>query len=209
MDKKKIQRHDVTNEKMQMATSRFPFNYCRPQFPFDRIVLQSRNQMIHQATFLWLVFQLVTRTSHGFVPRAILNKNAVVSLSSSLKNGSLRSSTARYFFDFLKPKEPQQEKEAESEPPEFEDPAEKLFSFFFGAKEEEPMGMKRFGRGMFRPLWNERVREQMAAIVKRMLFPEALSMVVVYALPNPNHVPFDFGCLLCAVPLLSQFSCVT
>jgi hypothetical protein len=30
-----------------------------------------------------------------------------------------------------------------------EDPVEKLFSFFFGKKEEEPMGMKRFGRERF------------------------------------------------------------
>lgn len=35
------------------------------------------------------------------------------------------------------------------EPYSDEDPVEKLFSFFFGKKEEEPMGMKRFGRERF------------------------------------------------------------
>ena len=30
-----------------------------------------------------------------------------------------------------------------------DDPVDKIFSFFFGKKEEAPMGMKRFGRGVF------------------------------------------------------------
>ena len=30
-----------------------------------------------------------------------------------------------------------------------DDPVDKIFSFFFGQKEEAPMGMKRFGRGPF------------------------------------------------------------
>jgi hypothetical protein len=41
--------------------------------------------------------------------------------------------------------EPKQKKLEE----ELDDPVEKIFSFFFGQKEEEPMGMKRFGRGKY------------------------------------------------------------
>ena len=53
-----------------------------------------------------------------------------------------RTTTTRYFFDFLK-----QEEEKEPEKVTSDDPVDKIFGFFFGAKEEEPMGMKRFGRG--------------------------------------------------------------
>jgi hypothetical protein len=57
-------------------------------------------------------------------------------------------------FDFLKgykdDKEPKQtEKETIPPPSDNEDPVEKIFGFFFGQKEEAPMGMKRFGRERF------------------------------------------------------------
>jgi hypothetical protein len=55
-------------------------------------------------------------------------------------------------FDFLKPKEPEKSEEEpkENEAVDFsDDPVDKIFGFFFGAKEAEPMGMKRFGRGVF------------------------------------------------------------
>ena len=57
-------------------------------------------------------------------------------------------------FDFLKPKESPEEEEnpiVNEEKQEYssEDPVEKIFGFFFGEKEEEPMGMKRFGRGVY------------------------------------------------------------
>ena len=63
------------------------------------------------------------------------------------------STTSRYFFDFLKQNEP--EKLPEEEPEKVEeqqasdDPIDKIFGFFFGQKEDEPMGMKRIGRGAF------------------------------------------------------------
>ena len=56
------------------------------------------------------------------------------------------SDTKLYFFDFLKQSESSkkdskgdQEQMKQKEDPEFDDPAEKIFSFFFGQKEEEPM----------------------------------------------------------------------
>jgi hypothetical protein len=59
-------------------------------------------------------------------------------------------STGLYFFDFLKqnePEKPQPEEEPAEEKESSDDPVEKIFGFFFGEKEEEPMGMKRIGRG--------------------------------------------------------------
>ena len=62
-----------------------------------------------------------------------------------------RTTTTRYFFDFLKQEEekepPKTSEEKEPEKVTSDDPVDKIFGFFFGAKEEEPMGMKRFGRG--------------------------------------------------------------
>lgn len=61
------------------------------------------------------------------------------------------TTTTRYMFDFLKPKEPEKEKNEpkEEEAVDFsDDPVDKIFGFFFGAKEAEPFGMKRFGRGV-------------------------------------------------------------
>jgi hypothetical protein len=67
------------------------------------------------------------------------------------RHASSTTTTSRYMFDFLKPKEPEKppEEEPEKEVQDFsEDPVDKIFGFFFGQKEEAPMGMKRFGRGM-------------------------------------------------------------
>lgn len=61
-------------------------------------------------------------------------------------------------FDFLKPKEGESDKKSatttaaetsqeETQPDFSDDPVDKIFGFFFGQKEEAPMGMKRFGRG--------------------------------------------------------------
>jgi hypothetical protein len=63
---------------------------------------------------------------------------------------SRSTTTTRCMFDFLKPKDPEKAKEEpkEEEAVDFsDDPVDKIFGFFFGAKEAEPMGMKRFGRG--------------------------------------------------------------
>jgi hypothetical protein len=46
--------------------------------------------------------------------------------------------------------EEEEEEEAEEKIDDFsDDPVDKIFSFFFGKKEESPMGMKRFGREKF------------------------------------------------------------
>ena len=68
-----------------------------------------------------------------------------------------RSSTERYFFDFgKKDKEPETKLEDPAPAPAAEggdyyedDPVEKIFGFFFGKKEAEPLGLKRFGRERF------------------------------------------------------------
>lgn len=67
-----------------------------------------------------------------------------------------RSSPSRLFlFDFLKPKEEEEDEERPALVEEYpaqdfsDDPVDKIFGFFFGAKEESPMGMKRFGRERF------------------------------------------------------------
>lgn len=83
--------------------------------------------------------------------------NAFTTVSSSIKGEIIpfqRSQTRLYMFDFLKPKESPEEEEnpiVKEEKQEYspEDPVEKIFGFFFGEKEEEPMGMKRFGRGVY------------------------------------------------------------
>jgi len=69
----------------------------------------------------------------------------------------LDSSTTRLhlnnFFNFNKPDEKKEEEVTEEEfkdgSYDAEDPVEKIFGFFFGKREEEPMGMKRFGRERF------------------------------------------------------------
>lgn len=72
-------------------------------------------------------------------------------------------------FDFLKPKqepEPEEAEKAKEEPAPADfsdDPVDKIFGFFFGAKEEEPMGMKRFGR--------ERFPEQYPAVLDKWADP--------------------------------------
>eukprot|EP00546_Thalassionema_frauenfeldii_P021706 CAMPEP_0178905080 /NCGR_PEP_ID=MMETSP0786-20121207/6061_1 /TAXON_ID=186022 /ORGANISM="Thalassionema frauenfeldii, Strain CCMP 1798" /LENGTH=281 /DNA_ID=CAMNT_0020576617 /DNA_START=227 /DNA_END=1072 /DNA_ORIENTATION=- len=70
------------------------------------------------------------------------------------KPDSLTQLQLNNFFNFNKPEERKAEEDTEEE--EFtdgsydaEDPVEKVFGFFFGKREEEPMGMKRFGRERF------------------------------------------------------------
>jgi hypothetical protein len=61
--------------------------------------------------------------------------------------------TQRQFFNFGKSNQqaptPETPEEPPPEPEEEPDAVEKLFSFFFGKPEEEPMGLKRFGRERF------------------------------------------------------------
>ena len=85
-------------------------------------------------------------TTNGFLQAPTMS-------SSSSKGGGVIDSK-RFMFDFLKPKEPENEPEEPAveeikEGYSSDDPVEKIFGFFFGAKEEEPMGMKRFGKERF------------------------------------------------------------
>jgi hypothetical protein len=66
------------------------------------------------------------------------------------------STTSISMFDFFKGKtgdSPSPKKESESVETSVDDfsddPVDKIFSFFFGQKEESPMGLKRFGRGAY------------------------------------------------------------
>jgi hypothetical protein len=76
-----------------------------------------------------------------------------------------RVESSLHMFDFLKPKQEPEEEEGETKIPveqptdvDFsDDPIDKIFGFFFGKKEEEPMGLKRFGR--------ERFPEQYPAVI--------------------------------------------
>lgn len=98
-----------------------------------------------------LAFFLAVSTS-AFVPNVVLSrKSFVVNKSSSSQFG---------FFNFggsePQPREDEQtkpnnkgEETTEKRFVEDEDPVEKLFSFFFGKPEEEPFGLKRFGKDRF------------------------------------------------------------
>ena len=97
----------------------------------------------------------------------VLRSAAPLALSSRhpSRSGTTSTTTARYMFDFLKNKKDQEESsiaaaadvEEEEEVERSgnnnelsdEDPIEKIFGFFFGDKEDEPMGMKRFGAARF------------------------------------------------------------
>lgn len=62
--------------------------------------------------------------------------------------------TKLHFFKFgenesIKAESEKEDKPAPQSDDSDEDPVEKIFTFFFGKKEEEPMGMKRFGRERF------------------------------------------------------------
>jgi len=75
------------------------------------------------------------------------------------QTASASASTARYMFDFFKDNNKdqdsssssaQQQSQEETDENDFsDDPVDKIFSAFFGKKEEAPMGMKRFGREKF------------------------------------------------------------
>jgi hypothetical protein len=76
--------------------------------------------------------------------------------SKTTENGSAPSvPSPRFMFDFLKGKgedvsssRGKEDQAAQQDAADFsDDPVDKMFSLFFGKKEEAPMGMKRFGRG--------------------------------------------------------------
>lgn len=76
--------------------------------------------------------------------------------SSASLGRTTSSSTALAFFNFGKPTEEETKSEEETpnkttpiDPLDEPDPVEKLFAFFFGKPEEEPFGLKRFGKERF------------------------------------------------------------
>ena len=101
-----------------------------------------------------LLLACLSSVTDAFVQQSPLSSSG---LSISQREPTRSSFSQLYLFDFLKPKEEDPgEAEAASASAEKEeaqdfsdDPVDKIFSFFFGAKEESPMGMKRFGRERF------------------------------------------------------------
>jgi hypothetical protein len=107
------------------------------------------SQTVQQCKLLLILVTVVDRTNctNAFVP----------SPSTLVKSSS--TSPILFLFDFLKPKEEESgmknivpedvpEQQQQQQQGNFsDDPVDKIFGFFFGQKEEAPMGMKRFGRG--------------------------------------------------------------
>lgn len=101
-----------------------------------------------------LVLLFLVGASQAFVTPSFTSPNTCTSKTTT---------TQRYFFDFgnkNKDKEAEVEEEPVAEAKEAaapgaggdyyeDDPVEKIFNFFFGAKEAEPMGLKRFGAERF------------------------------------------------------------
>ena len=87
-----------------------------------------------------LLLLLSIRACQAFVTPPTTRPNGV---------GSTTSSTQRHFFNFG-PKPEEKEPEPEPVAEEYEkDPVEKIFEFFFGKPEAEPLGLKRFGKERF------------------------------------------------------------
>lgn len=85
-------------------------------------------------------------TQHVHLARAFVP----VSVPEMLAHKSMR--TQLKFFNFNNDSDDKSEDSdttVKEEPYSDDDPVEKLFSFFFGAKEEAPMGMARFGKERF------------------------------------------------------------
>ncbi|CAJ1946415.1 unnamed protein product [Cylindrotheca closterium] len=109
-----------------------------------------------QTLFLLSTSLLLACLSDAFLQRSPLSSGLSISHHESTRSSA---SLPLHMFDFLKPKEEEDKSDepppaaaaAEVEEPQdfSDDPVDKIFSFFFGAKEESPMGMKRFGRERF------------------------------------------------------------
>lgn len=117
-----------------------------------------------QTLFLFLSISLLACLSVAFVQRSPLPSGL------SISQHERSSSSQLHMFDFLKPKDEDKAEEVvvEEEEPAADfsdDPIDKIFGFFFGAKEEAPMGMKRFGM--------ERFPEQYPAVLDEWAAPVA------------------------------------
>jgi hypothetical protein len=121
------------------------------------------NIMLQQTSSLLLVMALTAqRQVAAFTPAPVKTVNfGCRHRGTSSKQTSATTLFLGDFFNFG-PKDEKKEKEVEVEetkkeesPPQTnadyddDDPVEKMFKFFFGAKEEAPMGMARFGRERF------------------------------------------------------------
>lgn len=110
-------------------------------------------------TSIFLLYALIIGNSqiNSFPIRT--SKNNKYSLSGiNIKTQSkiIPSSSSLNFFKFNSPPEPKEEKkeeEVKDNAYDEADPVEKIFSFFFGKREEEPMGMSRFGPEKFPELY--------------------------------------------------------
>jgi hypothetical protein len=98
---------------------------------------------------------LLVAVSQGFLAPSNSNsqKKILHPLSTATASNS-RIKTERYFFNFGNKKEPEPEPEPEkttqvAEDYYEDDIIEKMFNFFFGKKEAEPLGLKRFGKERF------------------------------------------------------------
>jgi hypothetical protein len=124
------------------------FHFAKVKNDDQKILTMTISTSRKATTLLWALTALYSGPSHAFL---------------QLTTGPSRPLTSRFMFDFLKPKPEQPEEPATAaaaaaaataaaaaaaEEETFDDPVEKMFGFFFGKKEEEPMGMKRFGRGV-------------------------------------------------------------
>lgn len=100
-------------------------------------------------------------------------QTSTTTISNGINSGSIQQTSTTLhlgdFFNFGKAKEPEpetttpEEEAAQTGYVDDEDPIEKVFGFFFGKKEAEPMGMKRFGQ--------ERFPEQYPAVLDKWADP--------------------------------------
>jgi hypothetical protein len=143
-----------------------------------------------------LLLALTTCLVLTVVPIAAFLPATMTTTTMITRSQGFQSSTSRYLFDFLKPQndpetpKPDEEEEkggGEATTTTSDDPIEKIFGFFFGAKEDEPMGMKRFGMGEYVPY---------GAVGKGVMKP------------NGMNLSGDFGCRFDASGTIcsSQFS---
>lgn len=95
------------------------------------------------------LFQLQLVFVSAFSPSRSTTGTRTTRLPSSDLLITSRTSPLHLFNFFGEEKEKESPKPEATEPEEDLDPVEKLFSFFFGKPEEEPFGLKRFGKERF------------------------------------------------------------
>ena len=130
-----------------------------------------RSSLAAVTTFVYLAIALQAESTTAFVPSTY--SKATIGRDSSTK---------RYFFDKLLKKdepEPPKPERDEDESAGSDDPIDKIFGFFFGQKEEAPMGMKRFGRG------------EKCCFIRKLALRVPMSLILVYKTQksvSPNSI---------------------